>query len=107
MNIRLVDTVGFTYQGEHLCLSCTQTLAGAVCIVNKWLTIGEAKDENVHELVSVWAAREAIPAYARGAFHTYDTSIFDSKDLPKAFEDAEDDEFCDGCGGAINGQYGA
>lgn len=103
MEIRFSDTVGFTYNGEHLCIACAYDIALDVVMDNAYVTDTDGMD--VHELVSIWAARNSIPAYATKEFQTYDTSLFDSGDLPKAFEDAPEDETCGRCGYRVNGTY--
>lgn len=108
MDIAFKDTAGFMWQGEILCRACTWLSMRDLVIREGWLTQEEAYHYyDAHGLVGVVAARKAIPAYARHESDTYDTELFDSDDLPKAFEDADEGERCmgEGCGEPFTPAY--
>lgn len=107
MDIAFKDTIGFTWQGEHLCLACTWLKVRDLIVREGWLTQEEAYGHSVHDLVGVMAARKSIPAYAVNEYRTYDTELFNPDDLPMAFEDADEGERCmgEGCGEPFTPAY--
>lgn len=95
MLIKFSDVIGFEFQDDPLCLSCTKDLAEGATLDLGAMPIHDA---DVHELISVWAARRFVPAYATRETYVYDTDIIDSNDLPKPFDGYTVYERCANCG---------
>lgn len=102
MEIRAIDTVGFTFRGENLCHWCVEIAVREEFRDNPELSNWPLADsDRSHEVVGQYARAKGEPIYAPGELHTYDTAAFCSEDVPKAFADAEEGELCMECTAAL------
>lgn len=101
--VSFADTAGFTFNGEHLGMGCTERTVRHI-LVTEYPTWPVASDDNVHDLVGQLARAKGETIMYPREFNTYDTAAFDSGDVPKAIESGsiDDDELCMSCWSLIS-----
>lgn len=86
-------SVGFTFNGEHLCRYCTHDALQDIVYENAYRLPGETEGLGVWDLMRICDTfRDGEPMTL--TFQYYDTDTYDSNDYPKPFEDAEPEERC-------------
>lgn len=98
MYVRTLETAGFTFDGANNCVPCTGDIMRDA--LTAYPQFPAPADFDTHDLVGQYARATGHAIYAPDEFHTYDTSAFDSGDVPKAFTSGSvtDGESCDQCG---------
>ena len=99
MLVKFSEVVAFIFQGDLLCMSCVKDLAEGATLDLGAMPIHDA---DVHELISVWAARRLVPAYATREFYCYDTDVIDSNDIPMPLTETTEEARCQNCGRFIH-----
>jgi len=99
MLVKFSEVVAFIFQDDLLCMSCVKDLAEGATLDLGAMPIHDA---DVHELISVWAARRLVPAYATTEFYCYDTDVIDSNDIPLPLTETTEEARCQNCGRFIH-----
>lgn len=92
--LRSADIVGWTFEAANICRVCCAEAAEAVAYANAFDDPpGSAHDASDMENLKTWAEACNINVSAM--------DTFDSGEFPKPFEDCDEGEECDACGGSI------